>query len=123
MIRLKNVRCKIVKDINIYEVASKRLGVKVSDIKMVRIHKKSIDARSKVLFSYVFDLDVLIDNEKKYLGKNVEVVKDIEYELPLSGNLTLSSRPIVVGAGPAGLFASYMLAMHGFKPLIIEEVM
>lgn len=121
MIRLKNVRCKVVENINIYEVASKRLGVKVSDIKMVKIHKKSIDARSKMLFSYVFDLDVLIDNEKKYLGKNVEVVKDVEYELPASGNLTLSSRPIVVGAGPAGLFASYMLALHGFKPLIVER--
>lgn len=64
----------------------------------------SIDARSKKMFAYVYDLDVTIDNENKYVGKDVILVENEDYVLPRMGNNILSNRPIVVGAGPAGLF-------------------
>lgn len=121
MIRISNIRCKIEENIDIYELASLKLRVDKSKIKNVVIHKRSIDARNKMLFSYVYDLDVAIDNEKKYLGKNITLVNDPKYTLPKKGNEKLNNRPIIAGAGPAGLFCAYMLALHGYKPLVIER--
>ena len=63
-------------------VASKKLRVKKEQIKEVLIHKRSIDARNKKLFSYVFDLDVSILDEDKYLTDDVIKVSDEDYVLP-----------------------------------------
>lgn len=98
-----------------------KLKVNQHDIKDVTIHKMSIDARSKKMFAYVYDLDVTIDNENKYVGKDVILVENEDYVLPRMGNNILSNRPIVVGAGPAGLFCTYMLAKYGYKPILIER--
>ena len=71
MIRIKNIRVKISENIDLKLVASKKLRVKKEQIKEVLIHKRSIDARNKKLFSYVFDLDVSILDEDKYLTDDV----------------------------------------------------
>ena len=58
MIRIKSIKTEIKENIDIYELASKKLKVNKEKLKKVNIHKKAIDARSKHMFSYVFDLDV-----------------------------------------------------------------
>lgn len=121
MIRIKNIRVCPKENIDIKYLASKKLKVNQYDIKDVTIHKMSIDARSKKMFAYVYDLDVTIDNENKYVGKDVILVENEDYVLPQMGNNILSNRPIVVGAGPAGLFCTYMLAKYGYKPILIER--
>lgn len=121
MIRIKNIRVCPKENIDIKYLASKKLKVNQYDIKDVTIHKMSIDARNKKMFAYVYDLDVTIDNENKYVGKDVILVENEDYVLPQMGNNILSNRPIVVGAGPAGLFCTYMLAKYGYKPILIER--
>ena len=121
MIRIKNIRVCPKENIDIKYLASKKLKVNQYDIKDVTIHKMSIDARSKKMFAYVYDLDVTIDNENKYVGKDVILVENENCVLPQMGNNILSNRPIVVGAGPAGLFCTYMLAKYGYKPILIER--
>ena len=121
MIRIKNIRINIVPELDIYEIASKKLKVSKEKINKVVIHKKSIDARNKMMFAYVLDLDVDILNEDKYLSKNVVKVENEDYVLPCCGNEILNYRPVVVGAGPAGLFCTYMLAKYGYKPILFER--
>lgn len=121
MIRIKNIRVCPKENIDIKYLASKKLKVNQYDIKDVAIHKMSIDARNKKMFAYVYDLDITIDNENKYVGKDVILVENEDYVLPQMGNNILSNRPIVVGAGPAGLFCTYMLAKYGYKPILIER--
>lgn len=121
MIRLKNIKSSIKENIDIYSLAAKKLGVKRNDLKRVLIHKRSIDARSKDKFAYIFELDVDILNEEKYLSKSVFLVDDEKYNLPLMGDSKLNHRPIVIGAGPAGLFCTYMLAKYGYKPILFER--
>ena len=121
MIRIKNIRVCPKENIDIKYLASKKLKVNQYDIKDVTIHKMSIDARNKKMFAYVYDLDVTIDNENKYVGNDVILVENEDYVLPQMGNNILSNRPIVVGAGPAGLFCTYMLAKYGYKPILIER--
>src|SRR5699024_2503724 len=104
---------------------SKRLRINTKDIISYKINKKSIDARHKpnIFYSYVLDVEVL--NEDKIL--NNKRIKDIsktqieEYIYPLMGTKELSNRPVVVGAGPCGLFCAYMLAKMGYNPLVIER--
>ena len=65
---------------------AKKLKVNQYDIKDVTIHKMSIDARNKKMFAYVYDLDVTIDNENKYVGKDVILVENeevVDYNKPL----------------------------------------
>lgn len=121
MIRIKNIRTEIKENIDIYELASKKLRVSKEKIDEVIIHKKSIDARNKMMFAYFFDLDVKISNEKKYLRNDVVKVENEDYVLPKRGNVVLDKRPIIIGTGPAGLFAAYFLAKNGYNPIIFER--
>lgn len=121
MIRLKNVKTPVSSHANLYLVAAKKLGVDKNEIKNVLIRKRSIDARDKHKFSYVFDLDVEIDNESKYIKKDVTLALKEEYEVPYLQGAEETRRPIIVGAGPAGLFCAYMLAKYGYKPVIFER--
>ena len=121
MIRIKGVRVSIEEVIDYKKVIAKRLKVNKEDIKLYKIHKQSIDARNKMMFSYVFDFDVEIDNEDKYLDNNIVKVETEEYVLPSQGSEIINNRVYVVGAGPAGLFAALKLATYGYKPIVIDR--
>lgn len=121
MIRLHNIRVNIAPRIDLIKVVANKLKVNIEDIKEVTIHKMAIDARNKLHFAYVYDLDVQIDNENKYLEKNITLVKDENYIEPTIGNTCLNRPPVIVGSGPAGLFCAYKLAKRGYNPIIIER--
>lgn len=61
-------------------------------------------------------------NEKKYL-KNRDVFRtpDETFRFKPAGEQRLKNRPVVIGMGPAGLFAGLLLAEYGYKPIIIER--
>ena len=90
-----------------------------------RILKKSIDARKKPDLFYVYSCGVEIKQQDKICKRannnSVSVIKDIKYKLPSCGAKELEQRPIIIGAGPAGLFASYTLCLAGFCPILIER--
>lgn len=130
MIRIRQLKLPV-NNISIDDLkkkCSKKLHIKDKDIKDIRIIKRSIDARHKPNIYYIYTIDIKINNEKYILKKNsldkdiFYVDKDIDkYIYTPKGNKKISFRPIVVGMGPAGLIAAYMLAKYGYKPLIIER--
>lgn len=93
------------------------------------IVRQSIDARKKpdIFYIYTVNLDFGINENKviSYLKKkhinNINYEPQGEYEIPQNGANKLTKRPVIVGAGPAGLFAAYLLAQKGFKPLVFER--
>jgi hypothetical protein len=123
MIRLKNIRIPINSQENLESIIIRKL--KVNEIISYKIHKKSIDARNKKVFSYVYDFDIMLAQEEKFLKNtkltNVFKVGNEEYILPQKGSIKLKNPPIVVGMGPAGLFCAYFLAKLGYKPIIFER--
>lgn len=126
MIRLRQINLKIdAKDDDILKVCSKKLKINKEEIKKYKIVKQSIDARNKEKIMYSYEIDVEVDNENVILKKNKS--KDIlkapeeKYEFKITGKEKMKNRPIIIGAGPAGLFSAYMLAKHGYKPLILER--
>lgn len=119
MLRINNI--KIRKDITEYEVletAIKKYRISKEDILNWHIARKSIDARDKEDVHYTYSIDVQVRNETKY--KKLEKVKQFQMPaIPIKNHPT--TRPIIIGAGPAGLFASLTLIQNGLKPIIIEQ--
>lgn len=121
MIRIYNFRVKVKENIDLYEKVCSRYKIPKESIKSLKIHKKSLDARSEDVFSYVFNIDLEVDDEKKYLNKYIKIIEPEKYSDPEMGSVFLKNRPVIVGAGPAGLFCAYELAKRGFKPIVLER--
>ena len=66
-----------------------------------------------------------IKNESKVVAKcknnNITIANIESYTEPVHGEEPLSYRPVVIGAGPAGLFAALLLAEHGYRPILVER--
>ena len=105
--------------------AAKLLKINANQIKKFEIQKKSIDARKKPELYFVYSVNVSVENEsavlKKVNDKNIMSIKAKKYEVLADGTGELAHRPVVVGAGPAGLFCAYLLAREGYQPLLIER--
>lgn len=106
------------------------LGINTTDIEKLNIVKQSIDARKKpqIFYSYTVDVQLsrnLRENEQKILKRfkenQVSLVSEKSYQFPEKGTLKMKHRPVIVGMGPAGLFCGYMLAKHGYAPILIER--
>lgn len=126
MIRIRQVNVKIdAKENELIKQCAKKLKIKEEKIRNYKIIKKSIDARDKENIVLSYEVDVNVDNEKEILRKNKS--KDItkseqkKYEFKITGTKKMEKQPIIIGAGPAGLFCGYMLAKYGYKPIIIER--
>jgi len=99
------------------------LQIPESELKQYRIYKKSIDARRKHNIQFTYTIDAEVHNEKQVLKANKKLVLAplIQYTFPKSGDKPLEHRPVIVGAGPCGLFAGWLLAEAGYKPILIER--
>ena len=94
----------------------KKTGVRPTEL---HIAKKSIDARRGISFVYTVYAEVAAKTEKledKAIRIYSESRPDISY-----GSEKLTSRPVIVGFGPAGIFAGLLLAENGYFPLILER--
>lgn len=88
-----------------------------------KICKQSIDARKKPDIFYSYTVDVKIKQEKRFLKgiKNVSLAEETIYQIPKSGEQELKNRPVIAGAGPAGLFCAWLLAKEGYRPILAER--
>ena len=90
-----------------------------------RITKKSVDARKKPDLFLVYTVCIKCEDEKRIVNKaknaSVSIAKEKSYVLPVSGEEELESAPLIIGAGPAGLFAAFTLIEAGYKPILIER--
>lgn len=103
---------------------AKALRVPVEEIQAYRIFKRSLDARKKENIHYAYVVDVEVKNEKKLLeknkDKNISKTPDLSYQM-LKGEQQPKKRPVVVGFGPAGMFAGLLLAEMGLHPIVLER--
>lgn len=105
------------------------LRIAPTAIKELFIRRRSIDARKKPQIFYIFSVDVVLPKgqEEQVLKKNRNAgcrkSPWVEYTFPATGRCpqNMQMRPVIVGMGPAGLFCAYELALHGFRPVLIER--
>ncbi len=108
------------------ELAALRLGVEVP---RARILRKSLDARAgrEPVFMYTLALDLPPAAERRVLRgrRSGQLARpgapDAPRPAPPADRPALTSRPVVVGSGPAGLFATWQLVADGYRPLLLER--
>lgn len=130
MIRIQQIKVPLRHTKNdIERKIRKLLRVKKEQPVTFRIWKQSIDARRGHEAAYVYTVDVELDldssKEKQLVervhNKNIMLTKEQTYRFPKSGTDRLRHRPVIAGSGPAGLFCAYLLASHGYEPIVIER--
>ena len=126
MIKLMNLTMPIsYTKADLERAAAKRLRISESEILHCQYLKKSIDARKKPKISVVLTLILCVKSEEHVLKKlagdrDVQPYTEYHYDFPIC-DATIAKRPVVVGFGPAGMFAALILAKAGLKPIVFER--
>jgi len=103
-----------------------KLGIPARDLQGFTIYRQSLDARSRETIYWVYTLDARVKNEsrllKKHAGdKTISRATYPVYQFVKPGEEKLAHRPVIIGTGPAGLFAGLLLARQGYRPLLLER--
>ena len=127
MLRLTEIKLPLGHpDCDLKAAILKRLGIADDELISYTVFKRGVDARKKHNILFTYTLDVEVSNEAAILERfksdpHVKPAPDTRYHFVAQAPQNLSSRPIVIGMGPAGLFAGLILAQMGFRPLILER--
>ncbi len=109
---------------NLTRLAAGKLKISSADISSCTIWRRSLDARKKADIRYIYSLVLDVPD---VLGRNLlsenkaAVYQPIQTKKLIPRQSAMPHRPVVVGAGPCGLFAALVLAEYGLKPLLIER--
>lgn len=110
----------------ITQAALARLGISPQELVSCTIFRRAHDARKKSAIMLIYTLDLEVKNEAAVLKRfehnpTIKPTPDLTYRFVAQAPQNLATRPVVIGAGPCGLFAALLLAQMGFRPIIIER--
>jgi hypothetical protein len=125
-IKINNIILTLDEDIAwVRNKACKLLKISEADVRQFRILRESIDARKKNSIKFNYTVEIECDDEAGVVaraGSKDVTIEPERYEGKIeAGSEKLSHRPVIVGMGPAGLFAGLFLAQRGYRPMIVER--
>jgi hypothetical protein len=103
-----------------------RLGIPAADLLGVTIFRRGYDARKKSNIHFIYTVDVEV-SEKSVVAirhrddPHIRPTPDMRYRHVAQAPAGFANRPVVIGAGPCGLFATLILAQMGFRPILLER--
>ncbi len=127
MLRLTEIRLPLDHDPDALSAAiCERLGIEPDQIIDFQIARRAHDARRKSAILMVYSVDAEIKDEAAVLARcsgdiRVRPAPDQAYHFTAKATGHETSRPIVIGTGPCGLFAGLILAQMGFCPIILDR--
>jgi uncharacterized FAD-dependent dehydrogenase len=99
--------------------AARRLHVRPEEIRSLKLYRRSVDARRKDDVHFICTVDAECPHCKTPRDRKISKAEPYRYRLPEFR--PLSARPVVVGFGPAGMFAALILAQAGQHPIVLER--
>ena len=127
MLLLKQLKVPVSKDETaaLRKKITKELHIKDSELLHVLVLRKSVDARKKEQIFFIYNAVIETSvNENSILKKkykfDVEVYENKPFEIKKALQ-DAKGEIVIIGAGPAGLFAAYYLALSGLKPILLER--
>jgi uncharacterized FAD-dependent dehydrogenase len=104
----------------------KKLNLPAQELVSFAVFRRGFDARKTSAIHLIYTLDVAVKDEASVLKRfahdpHVRPTPDTTYKLVARAPENLKSRPVVIGTGPCGLFAGFLLAEMGFRPIILDR--
>jgi uncharacterized FAD-dependent dehydrogenase len=127
LLKLANIRLELGEtEDELPQKIAARLGLTSESLAHWRILRKSLDARrhDDIHFTYSAAVDLeqdAVSRAARSFPSALTPYTPDRFEWPEPGHSPLRHRPVIVGSGPAGLIAGYMLAGAGYRPLILER--
>jgi uncharacterized FAD-dependent dehydrogenase len=109
------------------KAAAQTLGIAPAEILDVQVFKRSFDARkADILAVFIVDVQVAPSSEAGLLAQyanhaHIAATPEMVYQPAAHAPATWDKRPVVVGFGPCGMFAAFLLAQMGLNPLVLER--
>ena len=113
-------------DADLRDAVSRRLALREGELIELNVFRRGYDARKSSDIQFIYTLDIEVTREAAVLkrlraDKHVGPTPDTRYHFVAQAPAGFSNRPVVIGAGPCGLFAGLLLAQMGFRPIILER--
>ncbi|MFA7673116.1 MAG: hypothetical protein WCY62_04600 [Clostridia bacterium] len=123
MIRITNLYAPLEYDMEmLIASAAQKLHLECSQIRELKIVKRSLHENESSDLIYKFTLDVITEDKTDVIlhhkDKDISIAEELKYDMK---DAVLVNRPVVIGSGPAGLFASLILAESGTDPILLER--
>lgn len=120
MLRVSQVKLKVGRpQRDLEKVVLRILGLPFDTPITIKIVRRSIDAREGLFYCYTLDVQVP-DEDAVATDRRISRVTPVKYRFPVEG-MNPGPRPIIVGFGPAGIFAALLMAEAGMRPIVIEQ--